>query len=425
MRINLLIGIAVVLSSWLTSSTPSLAEVRQGAEVLIAKDEVIDDDVYAFAQTVTVNGTIKGDLVVFGQQVHINGSIEGDLIAGAQQVLINGTVSDDARITGQILTLQDNAEIGDDLIAAAYSLECTQGSHIRGEVKYAGHQSVFAGHVDEKIELSSANCELSGNFGKNIEAVLQGGNFGPMAFLGAEAPVVPFGLTVTKSANIAGNLNYQSSQTADINPESTIEGEVEHTQIDSDDAQPPTITDQAISFAKKFFALLFVGLLVVYLCPKWTEQVVNNVQRRPLASLGWGVLTLIAVIAGAVLLLVATITIAILLGYVYLDNLTPAWIWLGALSTAVWTMGFWIFAAWVANIIVSVWVGNRIIHGPAWNSKQRYLALALGVLIFGVLTWIPVAGTLIGVVAMLTGVGSTTIWMFTKPEQERLVPQKK
>ena len=421
MRINSLIGIAVVLSFLLISSGPSLAETRQGNEVLIAKDEVIDDDLYVFAQKVTVNGTIKGDLIVFGQQININGTVDGDLIAGAQQVLVNGKVSDDARIAGQVLTLQDGADIGDDLIAASNSLECTKASHIGGEVKYAGYQSVFAGRVEKKVELASANCELSGSFGDDIEAVVEGGDYAAAGFWGAEFPRVPQGLTVTESADIAGNLSYQSTRKAIINPESTIAGEVEHSQIDSDVTQP-TIADRAIAFAKQFFALLLVGLLVVYICPKWTGQVVNNVGRRPLASLGWGVLTLIAVIAGAILLLVATITIAVLLGYVSLDNLIPAWLWLGILSMAVVIVGFWIFSAWVAKVIVSVWAGNRIINGPDWTLKQRFLALALGVLMFGALSWIPAVGGVVSLVVMLMGIGSTAIWMITKSEP--LVPGK-
>ncbi len=422
MRINSLIGIAVVLSLLLISSGPSLAEVRQGNEVLIAKDEVIDDDLYVFAQKVTVNGTINGDLIVVGQQININGSVDGDLIAAAQQVLVNGKVSDDARIAGQVLTFQDGSDVGDDLIAAGYSLECTKASHIGGEVKYAGYQSVFAGRVEKKVELASANSELSGSFGGDIEAVVDGGDYGAAGFWGAEFPSVPPGLTVTESADIVGNLSYQSTREAIISPESTIAGEVEHSQIESVVDQPPTIAERAIAFAKQFFALFFVGLLVIYICPKWTEQVVNNVGRRPLASLGWGVLTLIAVIAGAILLLVATIAIAVLLGFVSLDNLILAWVGLGALTTAVVIVGFLVFSTWVAKVIVSVWAGNRIINGPDWISKQRFLALALGVLILGALTWIPVAGRVIGLVVMLMGVGSTAIWMFTK--SETLVPEK-
>jgi cytoskeletal protein CcmA (bactofilin family) len=421
MRINSLTGIAVVLSL-LISSGPSLAEVRQGNEVLVAKDEVIDDDLYVFAQKVTVNGTIKGDLIVFGRQIDINGSVDGDLIAAAQQVLVNGKVSDDARVAGQVLTLQNNADIADDLIAASYSLECTQASHIGGEVKYAGYQSVFAGRVEKKVELASANCELSGSFGDDIDAVVDGGNYGAAGLFGRELPTVPPGLTVTESADIAGNLNYQSAREAIINPDSTIAGEVEHSQIDSVEAQPPTIADRVVSFAKQFFALFLIGLLVVYLCPKWTERVVNNVGRRPLASLGWGVLTLIAVITGAILLLVATIAIAVLLGFASLDNLIPAWLLLAALSTAVVIVGFWIFSAWVAKVIVSVWVGNRIINGPDWVSRQRFLALASGVLIFAAASWIPAAGVVVSLVVMLMGIGSTAIWMFAN--SERLVRGK-
>jgi len=125
---------------------------------------------------------------------------------------------------------------------------------------------------------------------------------------------------------------------------------------------------------------------------------------------------MIAVIAGAILLLIATIAIAILLGFVSLDNLIPAWLCLGALSTAVVIVGFWIFSAWVAIVIISVWAGNRIINGPDWISRQRFLALALGVLIFAALSWIPAAGAVISLVVMLMGIGSTAIWMFTKSE---------
>ena len=423
MQVNSLIGTAVVLLFLLMSSGPASAEVRQGSEVLIAKDEVIDDDVYIFARKVIVDGTIKGDLIVLGQQININGSVDGDLIAAAQQVMVNGKVSDDARIAGQVLTFHDGSDVGDDLIAAGFSLECTKTSRIGGEVKFAGYQSVFAGRVEKKANLASANCKLSGSFGDDIKAIVDGGNYGAAGFGGAEFPSVPQGLTVTESADIAGNLNYQSTREAIISPESTIAGEVEHSQIESVIDQPPTIADRAIAFAKQFFALLLVGLLVIYICPKWTGQVVNNVQRRPLASLGWGVLTLIAVIAGTILLLVATIAIAVLLGFVSLDNLIPACLWLGALTTAVVIVGFWIFSAWVAKVIVSVWAGNRIINGPDWISTQRFLALTLGVLIFGTLTWIPVVGSVIGLVVMLMGIGSTAIWMFMKSEP--LIPGKK
>ena len=412
---------AVVVTLLMIGSGLSHAEVRQGTEVLIGKDEIIDDDVYVLAQKVTVDGTIKGDLVVFGQQININGLVEGDLFAAAQQVLVNGKVADDTRLAGHVITLQDDTDIGDDLIAASYGIECTVASHIGGEVKYAGYQSVFAGRVDRKVELASVSSELSGSFGDDIEAIVDRGDYGPAGLFGAEFATVSKGLTVTETADIAGNLVYQSLHEANINPESTIAGEVEHSQINSEVTQP-TIAGRAMAFAKQFFALLFVGLLVVYIFPKWTQQVVNNIQHRPLASLGWGVLTLIAVVVGVILLLVATIAIAVLLGYASLDNLLPAWVWLGILSTGLVIVGTWIYSAWVAKVIVSVWAGSQIINEAAWISRQRFLVLGLGALVLSVLTWIPTVGTIVGVVVMLMGIGSTAIWMFTK--SGTLVPGK-
>lgn len=417
MRAKLLLTTAIAFLLMLTSEGPLHAEVRRGNEVLIAKGEVIEDDVYVFAKTVEVNGTIAGDLIVAGQHITINGSVDGDLIAAAQQVLVNGKVTDDVRIAGQVLTVQDGADIGDDLIAGGYSLECTKASHIGGEVKYAGFQCLFAGHVEKKTILASKNCQLSGSFGDDIEASAGGGNYASAGYWGAEIPTVSPGLTIAESADIAGNLNYQSPREALIDPESTIAGQVEYSHLESAEALPPTIASRAVAFAKQCYALSLVGLLVVYSCPKWTGQVVTNIQRRPFTSFGFGVLALIVVIAGTILLLAGTITIAVLLGSVSLDNLIPAWLWLGGLTTTAVIVGFVIFSTWVAKVIVSVWAGNRIIHGPRWIAKQRFLALTLGVLIFGALTWIPAVGGIIALVVVLVGIGSTAIWLFATPER--------
>ena len=414
MRIKLMMGITFVLSLLLANSGQALAEIRQGNDVVITKAEEINDDVYVFAQIATVNGTIKGDLIFFGQKLTINGSVEGDLIAAAQKIIINGKVSDDARIAGQILTLHDSANVGDDLIASGYSLECTQASRIGGEVKYAGYQSAFKGRVDKQTQLASSNCELSGNFGDDVSAVVESNNYGLARLFGGEAPLVPIGLTVTESADIAGQLNYQSAREANISPDSIIAGEVEHTHIDSVVNPPQTLTEQAGNFAKHIFAMLFVGLLVVYFCPNWTGRVTDNVQRRPLASLGYGVISLILMFTGVILLLVTTIAISILLGLVALDNLIPIWLWLGLLTTGLVFVSCWIYSAWVAKIIVSAWIGNRIINGIDWNPSKPFISLALGVLILGAFAWVPAVGAAISLIVILIGIGSTAIWMFTK-----------
>src|SRR5438067_454124 len=43
------------------------AEFRSGEEVVVAADETIKGDLYAFGRHITVDGTVEGDLVAFGE----------------------------------------------------------------------------------------------------------------------------------------------------------------------------------------------------------------------------------------------------------------------------------------------------------------------------------------------------------------------
>src|SRR5512145_1183803 len=86
-------------------------EERTGDTITIAADEILEDDLYAAAQTIIVDGVIKGDLIAGAQTIIINGTVEGDLLVGARDVIINGTIQDDARIFGAAFLIGENAVI--------------------------------------------------------------------------------------------------------------------------------------------------------------------------------------------------------------------------------------------------------------------------------------------------------------------------
>ena len=77
-------------------------EIRSGGTIEIKQGETIPDDLYVFAETVLVNGTIQGDLVSGSSKLVIGptGVVEGDLLAAGQSLEIQGNVKDDARIAG-------------------------------------------------------------------------------------------------------------------------------------------------------------------------------------------------------------------------------------------------------------------------------------------------------------------------------------
>ena len=75
-----------LLASLLFVSSAWAIETRGGQNVTIGADEVIEDDLYVGAETVTVEGTVRGDLVAAGGTVRMNGTVEGDIISAGQTV---------------------------------------------------------------------------------------------------------------------------------------------------------------------------------------------------------------------------------------------------------------------------------------------------------------------------------------------------
>ncbi len=63
----------------------------------VGSAEVIDDDIYFFGDTVTINRTVLGDAVIFCREAIINGKIEGSLLVFAETVRINGEIVGSAR----------------------------------------------------------------------------------------------------------------------------------------------------------------------------------------------------------------------------------------------------------------------------------------------------------------------------------------
>ena len=74
-----------VLALFILVPAASAYDGRGGENVVIGKDEVIDDDLFVGGSTVTVDGTVNGDLITAGQTVTINGKVTGNVIAAGSE----------------------------------------------------------------------------------------------------------------------------------------------------------------------------------------------------------------------------------------------------------------------------------------------------------------------------------------------------
>jgi cytoskeletal protein CcmA (bactofilin family) len=409
----------------LTVTTPALAfDGRGGENVVIAADEVVEDDVYVGATTFVLEGTVRGDLIVFAQSITINGTVEGDLIAAGQTVVINGTVTDDARIAGSILQLGQDAVVGSDLVSAGAALETRDGSAVEGEVVFAGGQALLAGSVTGDAMLGTGSLELRGEFGGDVFAdVGEGeGADGPppsmfMPQTGVSMPTIPPGFTITEDARIDGDLEYSQSKDIVI-PAGVVAGTVTRNEpaVDPEHARAePTRAQMAMEWTldliRNIITLVLFGLLLGWLLPSFMKNVMGKLQNQPAASLGWGLVSCAAFLFVLLLIVVIAAIGTVVFGLLTLGNISGMIFVVGLFAFAELILGFVLAAFFLAQIIVA-WQGGKLILSrinPAL-AEHKVWPLLLGVLIVSLLIAIPFVGRLFWIIIALLGLGALWIW---------------
>jgi len=411
--------LSVLLFFGLAPSSHAI-EIVDNETVVIEAGEVIEDDLIVFANEFVMDGTIKGDLIVFATIADINGLVEGDLMGAAQEFTINGIVEDDVRMGGTVVTLGEAAQIGDDLMAGAYSLESKVGSLVEGDMLMGVGQSLLAGDIANDLLMSGGGLELLGTVAGDVQAEVGSATdapvFSPFTFMpnAPKAPSFAWGLTIDEQAQIGGDLTYTSPVEADI-PANVVAGNVSFEQVIpeatvvAEEVVTPTqqVMNWLANVLRQLVTLLIIGVLMVWLAPHWTNKVVTFVQEKPLPSLGWGLLTVAAIFMGVLVILFAMGLIAIALGALTFDGLASTVITSGLFIIFGLGLLFGFTVAFFAKIVVGAAVGRFIFN--LFNSKlanNGYWSMALGVLLIVILVAIPYIGPLVNLIVALLGFGA-------------------
>jgi len=415
--------VSALLLAVLTLSivTPVAAfDGRGGDEVVISKDEVINDDLYIGASKFTMDGTVKGDVLASGETLTINGTVEGDVMAAGQTVIVNGNVTGSIRIAGAVLFIGENAKIGGDVVAAGASLETRKGSTIGQDAVVFGAQTLLAGDIVRNAKLFAGGTELHGNIGGNVEAEVgdaKDGGHRPMFFLPQSpipVPNVRGGLTIDPAAKIGGKLTYTSATELQI-PGSVVTGAINRLEPKITPVVQPTASELfmagMLATIRQMATLIIIGLLLGWLFPTFVSFSVGRARTAPLPSFGWGIVAIAAFFTALLVLIVATVVTAIMFGALTLSGLSVTVIFLGILGTFILIFGFVLAMSFIAQIIVSVLGGKLILEKvrPEW-AEHKVWPLVIGVVIFAILTSIPVLGYLAGLIAVLIGLGA--LWAY-------------
>jgi hypothetical protein len=444
-----LIALAVLLLISMLLIQPVFGAETITKDVIVI-DSDVDDDLYAAGGEITVNATIHGDLIAVGGDITINGTVDGDFWAAGGRLEINGTVTDDVRFAGSDLVLGSDAQISDDVFAAGFGFAAPPGSSIGGDVFVVGYQALLGGDMGEDVQAGVAALEISGHIAGDVKAEVEEPDpeFEQFSvFMRMWSPFMPTriigpGLHVAEEAQIDGELTYISPVRVEI-PSEVVGGAIVYQtpvpeEVEVPEVEVPEIPAGAITAAtilgwivrwilgiiRTFVTLLIIGVLLLWLIPKWLKEVVQHWKEKPVHSLGWGVAVLLAFLVAVPLLFVVMIMLDIIVGVVTLGGLVEPITGIIMVLEGALIVGFRIISIFVTKIAFSYLIGWLILKrtAAAWIEKAMGLIpMLIGLAIFVAVRSIPGLGGVFSWLVSLFGLGA--IWLLAwvriyKPKEE-------
>ncbi|MEX2099964.1 MAG: hypothetical protein WEB19_00985 [Acidimicrobiia bacterium] len=337
-------------------------KLRTGDSVTVEAGETVEGDLYALSGTIVVDGTVDGDLVAAGGDIQVNGTVSGDLIAAGGTVTISGTVDGDARIAGGQLTV--SGDIGEDLLLAG------------------GQATISAsGSVGEDVIVSAGQLSIAGSVGGSVE-----GGAG----------------TYERTGSVGGTENVAVGEEA----EAEVDEPADNLILDA---------------VKHFVVVVLVGALALWLMPRLTRGSAELIRRRPLASLGSGLLAALGWLLGVIGVVVVIILAAIVFGLIGFGELAGLIFFAGAVLIVVATFALVVVCTYLADALVGLALAGLVRRDPG----SRWLDLGLlaaGAAVVVILTSLPVVGGWIKLVVAILGLGALALAAWTEWRSRRAAP---
>ena len=351
---KLILSLVLVLLAILIAGKPARAqELRVGRNVVIRADEVIEEDLYAFGDTVVIEGTVKGDVMASGREVRLSGTVEGDLTGCGQTYIVDGRVGDDLRIAGMTIVLGRGARIGGDFVNAALGLETRDGSWIDGSLLFAGYEAKLEGDVVGDFRADAVAIELDGSIGGGVDIAVE-----------------------------------------DEREAAALFGRIRHV-----------------------VTVFIIGLLLAWIAPVTFRNLELKAQRRPLAGIGRGVIAIVILFGQALGVLIVVVGLGLAAGFLRLWPLLLPTVLILGLGEGILLAGFWILAAFVAPAPMSMVAGRAILDRVVPNHDRGVLfPLVVGLSMFAVLANVPYLGVLVHLLVVFLALGALWRWLFDSSE---------
>lgn len=372
------VGLLVLLLT-AAAAVPVLAfDSRGGDIVTVAGGEEIEGDLYLGGRTVTTTGAVHGSVFAAGQTVSIGGTIDDGATVGGEHVSLSGIIGRGVRVGAS--TVDATGDIGGDLVAGCGTLTVAASARVGDDLVFGAEQVYVRGEVEGGIRGAAETLVIAGHIGDDVQ--VQVGT-----------------LEVKPGAVIEGNLSYTASTEADI-PAGAVKGSVAFTErIEEEDvgavreglgALGPFFFLAGITWKIVAYLMSFVaGIVLILLIPGRMAGASDAIRTHTGASAGWGAIALFVTPIAAIVVCITVVGLPV-----------------GLIALVLWGA-----LLYLSHLPVSMFIGHLILgHSKPLQGRGFMIGcLALGLLLFTLLTAIPFVGGFLWLAIALFGMGAFVV----------------
>uniref|UniRef100_A0A7C4TH30 DUF8173 domain-containing protein n=1 Tax=candidate division WOR-3 bacterium TaxID=2052148 RepID=A0A7C4TH30_UNCW3 len=337
--------------------------IKSGREVIIGADEVVDDDLIAFAQTVKIEGRVNGDVFALAREGTIENIIQGSIYAGGAEIEVN---SKNCRSLWAFCgSLKTSTEIGNNLLFFGGALETEEGNIVQKDLIAFGGEVQVGGKVNGKVKGNMGKFKLNGEI-KSAEI---------------EADKV----NIDSNGVVMGELIIKSKEEPVIHSRARILGKTDFKKIEEKVEQR-----KRGSGIKGFLRFLFflsklvIGLILIAIFKPYIKKTNQILKEDTWKSLGFGFLTII------VIPVVTVITLATIIG----------------IPIAILGVFLFLTLAYVSGIIFATGFGEWLVNLVKRDFQiSPFLSLILGLIIITIVSQISYLGLFIHLAVFFFGTG--------------------
>jgi cytoskeletal protein CcmA (bactofilin family) len=413
----------LVVAALLAFAIAAPAHAQGPTGGVIPSGTTIENDVALANPDIIVDGNVDGDLFVIGQNVTLNGNVTGSVFLVADRATLRGSVGGSVYAVAANLNLAPTARVEHSVYALALSLLTTQGSVIGRDLNtlaigaqltggISRHTNAIIGPI-EILRLLMAQAESLNLIRTSMLTAPQQIAMTTDSQTTAWSCLPQFAMAKSAAGGIIG-----SGLECLLNP-STAPLQQATNQNDT----AANLSAWGLNRVRDFVTFAVIGLILIFALPRRLENWSAPIRAHPIATPGVG---LLAGINGFLLsALLALVVIAVGIVFQALS--------LGALAVMTWTLGlaltaalFWLFILFlffISQIVFVYWGARALLQRFAPNAKlHRALVLLLALLVFVLLTWIPLAGAVLSIAATLYGLGAIVLSWWEQFSRARKTP---